>query len=116
MLNFREELGKIKELKINPQNAYEKETENIFKKLLQYIDKKDVSDITNGIKTSFEVHNRVIYGYANDDPILLEIFKTNSDAHLTLLYLEDKFIKEGFERISSNTASKDDMFDIMIRT
>ena len=117
MLNFREELSKIKEFKTTHKSSDEKVLEDIFKKLLQYFDLRDVSDIIEGVKLSFSIAGNIIYAkeYKNDNLILVEFTKSYFDASKILYSLEQKLIEYGFERISTYKAELHDRFDIMIK-
>ena len=110
MLNFREELSKIKN----------KEVEKILKKILQYFHTRDLMSIEEGEKIQCSFAGNVIFVATHEDGelkktiIIRHILKSPKIARLTIIFLEKKFIEEGFE-IVDGSAREAGCFNVFIK-
>lgn len=123
MLNFREQLSRVKNEKMKAEGIYSIAVESILRRLIQYFEKKDVFTILKGEKIRFSYVENTVYVkvYIKDTlynkPILtysLEGVK-DADAKLTLIYLEQKFKEEGYELIDDKSVIIDGYFEIFIK-
>lgn len=119
MLNFREELDKVRhKRKCISTNS----VESLLKQLIAYYECQDVSEIFDTREINFridEMNNIIgtIYDMDEEFPSNFSIFlKFNSreEAQKILLDLEYKFKSEGFRIMWGKSAKKDSQFAVLI--
>jgi len=118
MLNFREELNKIKEEKLRSSEAKCEMAEVCLKGILDYLRRKRTVEFFKEIELLFAFGGRRIY--VKEDPrgknkeIYSCVFPNSEVASEVLLHIEQKLISEGFELASQQRAAIDGKFGIKI--
>ena len=119
MLNFREELDKVRQKR---RNTSTNSVESLLKQLISYYENQDVSEIfdTREINFRFDGIDTIIgkiydmdEEFPSDFTIALK-FKSSEEAQKTLWDIECKFKSEGFRIMWGKSAKKDDQFSVLI--
>jgi len=118
MLNFREELNKIKEERLGSHEAQYEMVEVCLKGILDYLRRKRTVEIFKEIVLFFTVNGSGIY--VKEDPrgknkdIYSCVFPNSEIAKEVLIHIEQKLLSEGFEWASQQRAAIDGKFGIKI--
>ena len=112
MLNFREELSKIKEDKLNRVDLQEK-VEDILKGVLKYLDSLSIEQLNSKVKISFYLseakESTMISTQVNHTGIIIylrtDTFVTGEDAIKTSGLLKEYFLNQGY-KIYNDVSSK----------
>lgn len=123
MMNFREELNKIKKEGPQRRTGIQKIMTNILNQILEYFSERQ----QNGFPESTEIlfskdsHNRV-YGrvYIDNDldrdaNFITDVCCSKEEAMMVLVFLEQKFKDEGFELLPETSVSRDGCFSVIIK-
>ena len=119
MLNFREELNKVRKKRMGTSTN---SVESLLKQLISYYEYQDVSEIfeTREINFCFDGMNTIIgkiydmdEEFPSDFTIALK-FKSSEEAQKTLWDLERKFKSEGYRIMFGKSAKKDNQFSVLI--
>ena len=121
-MNFRKELTKIREEKEKLKAGYEKSMNEILNQVLEYFRKDKGTDfpeqkeILFATDTQHRVFGRVYEGKKIEKaPDFLLETTTKEEAFMVLLFLEQKFQKEGFELLSETCVARDGCFSVIIK-
>lgn len=122
MMNFREELNKIKKEEPHTRTEIEKIMRNILNQILEYFAEKHNEGVseTTEILFSKDSHNR-IYGRVyvdnnldRDANFLTDVCCSKEEATMVLAFLEQKFKTEGFQLLTETSVSRDGCFSVII--
>jgi len=107
MLNFREELSKIKRKKLHYLESIEEDAERFLKEILSKFEAKPLSDLFTERELTFQLLRKgiIVREPENINPILLHkaYFDTENLALMVFMMLEEKFENEGYKvKIVSN--------------
>ena len=103
MLNFREELSKIKDDKWQ-KNILREKVEEILKEVLKYFEKVSFEQLYYGTEIEFDLNNSIcetifIYArYSDSSTIIQKVsFTDKEEAFKILLLIKDYFVKAGYD-------------------
>jgi len=119
MLNFREELDKVRQKR---RNTSINSVESILKQVISYYECQDVSEIFDTREINFcidEANNIIgkIYDMDEEFPSDFSIalkFKSREEAKKVLFDLERKFKSEGYRIMWGKSAARDGQFSVLI--
>lgn len=118
MLNFREELNKIKEEKLTSNEAVKIQVDCCLEGVLDYLKEKRTVEFFKEIELRFGFAGSRIY--VKEDPwgkakeIVNFVFPNSETASEVLIHIEQKLLSEGFEFSSKERAARDGNFTIKI--
>ena len=121
MLNFREQLSKIKEDKLNRVDLHER-VENILKEILEYLNSLSLEQLNGEVKVSFYLNetgdSKVIQISVKHSDFVINIcnetFDNREDAIKTSGLLKSYFIEKDFTYF--NDVSSKYAFAVLINT
>lgn len=119
MLNFREELDKVRQKRMGTSTN---NVESLLKQVISYYEYQNVSEIFDTKEINFRIDdwNNIIgkiydmdEEFPSDFSIVLK-FKSREEAKKVLLDLEYKFKSEGHRIMFGKSAEKDAQFSVLI--
>lgn len=122
MLNFREELGKIKKEKLEAGEELLEKQEKIFDKLLCFLRSRTIIELSFPIKFRFAFVRNCVYAkqfekngkQLSDHTLFHEKTNLHEEAYILLHLIEEKFKSEGYD-IVDGTSADNGAFDVIIK-
>ena len=118
MLNFREELNKIKEEKLTASEAVTHQVDFCMEAILEYFKKKEVVEFFKEVELKFiAVGNRIVVienPNGGHNQLFDFVFGDSNSVSQTMLNIEQKLLSEGFKLTSKERAVREGKFCIKI--